>query len=56
MLVVTHLIQADFLKTYATVTLKGCRYLLDVFAVKIQNKLDYVINTFFHRMFDRIPR
>ena len=34
MLVVTYLIQAVFFKTYATVTLKDCRYLLDGFCSK----------------------
>ena len=34
MLMVTYLIQAVFLKTSVTVTLKGCRYLLDSFCSK----------------------
>ena len=46
MLVVTYLIQTVFLKTYVTVTL-----VIDicwtVFAVKIQDKHDYAINTTF---------
>ena len=56
MLVVTYLIQTVFLKTYVTVTL-----VIDicwtVFAVKIQDKHDYAINTtFFCWMFNRIPK